>query len=118
MSIETAAELSGLARFLIALLALAVSYMTVLFCVFKYEGGLYEEHAIPPVVSPQMRRARRFFLILVVGTAALAGLAGFVLYPLVDHTTWVNYVQPILLGIGFSMLYGGSTRYHRIRPRD
>jgi len=115
---NAAAELSGLARFLMAFLALSVSYVAVLVAVFRVEGGLYDEQAIPQTVSPQMRRARRFFLTLVLGMTALAAVVGFVLYGVVDHVTWVNYVQPALAGVGFSMLYGGLTRYHRIRPHD
>jgi hypothetical protein len=116
--INTAAELAVWARFLIALLALSASYMFVLGMVFKYEGGLYEEHLIPSPVTDDMRRARRFFVTLTLATAAIAGLGAYGLSFVVDHSTFVNVVWPALGGVGFGMLYGGTTRYDRIRPRD
>jgi hypothetical protein len=116
--INAAAEATVWFRFFIAVSALSVSYMSVLCMVFKYEGGLYEEHLIPNPVTDDMRRARRFFVKLIFITLAIAGLGAYGLSFVVDHSTFVNIVWPALGGVGFGMLYGGTTRYDRIRPRD
>ncbi len=116
--IDTAREIATWVRFGIALAALSVSYMWVLWQVHKYEGGLYPENLIPDTVSDDMRRARSFFLKLVLGVAGAACLATWGLSMVMDHSTWVATVWPALGGVLFGMLYGGTTRYHRIRPRD
>jgi hypothetical protein len=116
--INAAAEFSVIAKFLIAVLALSVSYVTVMGMVFKYEGGLYAEHMIPATVTDDMRRARRFFLKAIFVCLAVSALAGYGLTLVMDPVSWHNIVMPALAGIGFGMLYGGTTRFDRIRPRD
>jgi uncharacterized membrane protein YkvI len=118
MAINYPAELAVCLRFGVACLALALSYMFVLSLVHKYQGGLYAETAIPSPVTPAMRRARAFFVMVVVAVAMAAGAGAFLLHPLVSTSTWFNVVWPAVGGIGFAMLYGGVTRYDRIRPRQ
>jgi hypothetical protein len=116
--INPAAELAVWVRFLIAVLALSGSYTSVLWLVYKHEGGLYGETAIPHPVTSNMRRARRFFVTAIFIVLGLTALAAYGLSFVVDHSTWANFVWPSIGGIGFGMLYGGVTRYDRIRPRE
>ncbi len=117
MTINYPAELAVCLRFIVAVSALAISYMSALSLVYKYQGGLYGETEIPSVVTPAMRRARAFFVIVCVGIAAAAAVGAYLLHPLVSPGTWSNFVWPAVGGIGFGMLYGGVTRFDRIRPR-
>jgi hypothetical protein len=118
MAINYPAELAVCLRFCVAVAALAVSYMFALSLVYKYQGGLYPETDIPSPVTPAMRRARAFFIIVVAAVAIADGVGAFLLHSLVSNGTWYNIVWPAVGGIGFAMLYGGVTRFDRIRPRN
>jgi hypothetical protein len=118
MVIDNVAELGVLGRFCIGVLSCSIAYISVMMAVMKYEGGLYDEHAIPQRVSPAMKRARRFFLLACLCVAVGAGLLSWEAHRVLDQATFYNYVWPALGGALFSMLYGASTRYDRIRPRE
>jgi hypothetical protein len=111
-------EFTFLTRVLIGFIAMVVSYGFVFSMLLKYEGGLFVESLIPETVSPAMRRARRFFLTLVIGTLATTIAASYGLSLVMSHESWFASVRPVLIGVCFSMLYATLTRYDRIRPRE